>query len=151
MTGNAGLHGRLAPENIVPTIVWDQSMTTGVDSVDDQHKQLIAWLNDLLVAMSQGRGRLELQDLLDQLGNYAVTHFGHEEGCMAKYQCPIAPKNVAQHKEFIVTFASFREEFEHDGAPAHLVVRIETELMRWLSGHIKRTDTLMAPCVKGKG
>ena len=134
----------------MPTIVWDQSMTTGVDSVDDQHKQLIAWLNDLLVAMSQGRGRLELEALLDQLGNYAVTHFGHEEGCMAKYQCPIAAKTVAQHKEFIVTFTSFREEFKHDGATAHLVVRIETELMRWLSGHIKRTDTQLAPCVKGK-
>ena len=39
---------------------------------------------------------------------------------------------------------------ERDGATAHLVVRIETELMKWLSSHIKRTDTQLAPCVKGK-
>jgi hemerythrin len=100
--------------------------------------------------MSQGRGRSELEGLLDQLGTYAGTHFGHEEACMAKYQCPVASQNIAQHKEFIVTFTSFREEFEHDGASAHLVVRIETELMRWLTSHIKRTDTQLAPCVKAK-
>ena len=63
---------------------------------------------------------------------------------------PATAQNIAQHKEFILTFTSFREEFERDGATAHLVVRIETELMRWLSGHIKRTDTQLAPCVKGK-
>jgi hemerythrin len=49
-------------------IRWDQSMTTGVETIDDQHKQLIAWLNDLLAAMSQGKGRDEVQRLLDDLG-----------------------------------------------------------------------------------
>ena len=43
------------------TIQWDQSMATGIDSVDAQHKQLIAWLNDLLAAISQGRARPEIQ------------------------------------------------------------------------------------------
>jgi hemerythrin-like metal-binding protein len=125
-------------------------MTTGVDSLDDQHKQLIAWLNDLLSAMSLGRGRAEIDGLLDQLGNYAGTHFGDEEGCMAKYRCPVAAQNIAQHKEFVLTFTSCREEYERDGASAHLAVRIETELMRWLSGHIKRTDAQLAHCVKDK-
>jgi hemerythrin-like metal-binding protein len=125
-------------------------MTTGVDSVDDQHKQLITWLNDLLAAMSKGQGRNEIAGLLDQLGTYAGTHFGHEEACMAKYNCPVAAQNIAQHKDFIITFTSFKEEFERDGATAHLVVRVESELMRWLSSHIKRTDTQLAPCVKGK-
>jgi hemerythrin len=77
-----------------------------------------------------------------------VTHFGKEEECMAKWRCPVAAQNVAAHKEFVVTFTSFREEFDRDGATAHLVVRVETELMRWLSGHIKRTDTQLAHCVK---
>lgn len=132
----------------MPTIAWDASMTTGVASLDDQHRQLISWLNDLLSAMSLGRGRTEIAGLLDQLGSYAVTHFGKEEECMAKWKCPVAAQNVAAHKDFVVTFTSFRDEFDRDGATAHLVVRIETELMRWLSGHIKRTDTQLAHCVK---
>ena len=134
----------------MPTIAWDPSMTTGLDSVDAQHKQLIAWLNDLLAAVSSGRGRSEVAVVLDQLGIYAATHFSHEEDCMARYHCPAAAQNIAAHKDFVTTFTGFREEFDRDGATAHLIVRVETELMRWLSSHIKRTDTQLAACVRGK-
>jgi hemerythrin len=132
----------------MPNIQWDPSMTTGVESLDAQHKQLITWLNDLLSAMSLGRGRTEVDRLLGDLGNYAATHFGQEEECMAKYKCPVAAANLSAHKAFVVTFASFKEEYERDGATAHLVVRLESELMRWLTSHIKRVDTQLAPCVK---
>jgi hemerythrin-like metal-binding protein len=134
----------------MPMITWDPSMTAGVETVDVQHRQLIDWLNDLLSAMSQGRGRTEIEGLLDQLGNYAVTHFGHEEACMARYQCPVAAANAAAHKDFVATLTSFKAEYERDGATAHLVVRIESELMRWLTGHIKRTDTQLAACVRNR-
>jgi hemerythrin-like metal-binding protein len=132
----------------MPTIAWDVSMTTGIESLDAQHKQLISWLNDLLAAVSEGRGRSEVAVLLDQLGTYAATHFGHEEDCMAKYNCPVAAQNIAAHRDFVTTFTGFREEFDRDGATAHLVVRVETELMRWLSQHIKRTDSQLAACVR---
>jgi hemerythrin-like metal-binding protein len=69
----------------MPTIQWDQSMATGLDTVDAQHKQLIAWLNDLMEAISQGRARSEIQGLLAKLGAYSAFHFGHEEECMAWY------------------------------------------------------------------
>ena len=36
-------------------------MATGVDTVDAQHKQLIAWLNDLVQAIGQGRSRSEIE------------------------------------------------------------------------------------------
>jgi len=132
----------------MPTISWEPSMTTGIEALDNQHKQLIAWLNDLLEAMSMGRGRAEVDGLLDKLGGYAVMHFGHEEDCMTKYNCPVAAKNVTAHQEFIATFSNLREDFEKNGASAHLVVRVESELMRWLTGHIKGTDTQLAPCVR---
>ena len=54
-------------ENQMPTISWDPSMTTGVEALDNQHKQLISWLNDLLAARSEGRGRAQLDSLLDKL------------------------------------------------------------------------------------
>jgi len=134
----------------MPTIQWDESMTTGVESLDAQHRQLINWLNDLLGAMSLGRGRPEVKPLLDRLGAYAALHFGTEEDCMTKYNCPVAAKNVEQHKQFVETFGSFSEEYERTGPTAHLTVRLESELMRWLTTHIRRTDTQLAECVKPK-
>jgi hemerythrin len=132
----------------MPTIQWDQSMATGIDTVDAQHKQLIAWLNDLLAAVSQGRAGSEIQGLLDRLGTYSATHFGHEEECMVMYKCPAAEENLLAHKDFVVTLAALRDDFERDGATAHLVVRVEVEMLRWLTTHIKRTDTQLLPCVK---
>lgn len=123
-------------------------MATGVDTVDAQHRQLIAWLNDLLGAMNQGRGRSEIQGLLDQLRDYSVTHFGHEEGCMAKYKCPAAEQNAQAHKQFVATFSALQEEFKRNGATHLLAIRVEGELLRWLTSHIRRTDTQLLPCVR---
>ena len=98
--------------------------------------------------MSEGRARAQLDSLLDKLNGYAVMHFTHEEDCMAKYNCPVAAQNIEMHKTFIATFAGFREELEETGPTAHLAVRLQNELMRWLISHIKATDTQLGPCVK---
>jgi hemerythrin len=132
------------------TISWDPTMSTGIDTVDNQHKQLITWLNDLLTAMSEGRGRANVESVLDKLGAYALMHFGHEEDCMNRYNCPVAAQNEAAHKDFVATFTAFREEFERDGATSHLVIRVQNELMRWLTNHIKGTDTKLLPCVRSQ-
>ena len=128
-------------------IQWEDSMTTGVDTIDAQHKQLITWLNDLLSAMSEGRGRKEIEKVLNDLAGYAATHFSDEEDCMARYKCPVAAQNIAAHKQFVETFGAFKTEFDQTGPTAALVVRTESELMRWLAGHIKGTDTKLYPCV----
>jgi hemerythrin len=131
----------------MPAVQWEPRMSTGVEAIDSQHRQLISWLNDLLTGMSAGRGRSEIDGLLKQLGMYAALHFGHEEECFARYECPLAERNSAQHKDFVATFQSFREEFDRDGATAALVIRVEAELLRWLTNHILRTDTSLRPCV----
>ena len=130
------------------TISWDPTMSTGIDTLDNQHKQLISWLNDLLAAMSEGRGRANVESVLDRLGAYAVMHFDHEEDCMNRYRCPVAAQNEAAHKDFVATFTALREDFEREGATAHLVIRVENELMRWLTNHIRATDTKLLPYVK---
>jgi hypothetical protein len=41
-----------------------------------------------------------------------------------------------------------RDEFDRNGATAHLVVRVEVEMLRWLTTHIKRTDAQLLPSVQ---
>ena len=67
---------------------------------------------------------------------------------MARYKCPAAEQNILAHKDFVVTLAALTDEFDRDGATAHLVVRVEVEMLRWLTTHIKRTDTQLLPCVQ---
>ncbi len=131
----------------MPSISWDPSMSTGVDSVDAQHRQLIAWLNDLLSAMAVGQGRAEIVELLNNLSGYSSMHFGHEEECMVRYNCPAAEANVMAHRNFVTTFAALKEQFDREGATAALTMRVEAELLRWLVTHIRGTDVQLAPCV----
>jgi hemerythrin len=135
----------------MPTISWDVSMSTGVDTLDNQHKQLIAWLNDLLDAISLGRSGAEVARLIDRLSGYTVMHFGGEEACMEHYRCPVAARNAAAHREFVLTLAAFKGEYEATGVTAQLAVRVQTELMRWLTGHIKRIDAQLGHCVTDTG
>lgn len=48
------------------------------------------------------------------------------------------------------TLDELRQELDRDGATARLIVRVETELLRWFSSHIKRTDARLAACVPRK-
>lgn len=54
------------------------------------------------------------------------------------------------HKQFVKTLDELRQELDRDGATARLIVRVETELLRWFSSHIKRTDARLAACVPRK-
>ncbi len=128
-------------------IVWDQSMATGEATIDEQHRVLISWLNDLLAAMGQGKGRSEIERVLQSLGEYTVMHFGHEEACFQRLRCPAAAENAAAHREFIRIFSGFKAEFETSGPTSDLVLRVKQELAHWVATHIRRTDVKIQPCL----
>ena len=124
------------------------TMSTGIDSVDAQHKVLIADLNTLLEAMAAGQGSARLDSVLAKLETYAATHFKHEEACMAKYACPSAAANIGAHKKFVETFVGIRNEVRAKGPSAALTLRAKSELVDWLGNHVNRVDTTLLPCVR---
>jgi hemerythrin-like metal-binding protein len=65
-------------------------MATGVQKVDEQHKELIRHFNEFHQAMAYGKGLATATSLLGFLAVYTETHFTCEEGCMTRYQCPAA-------------------------------------------------------------
>ena len=102
----------------MPAIIWDESMSTGVQALDDQHKQVITWLNEMLEAMLQGKGHAEIKGMLDRINSYTTIHFRHEEDCMARYKCPAAHADAADHARLSRVLAGLNAEFERDGATA---------------------------------
>ena len=74
MPGNRAVQSRNG------VIAWDAAlMSTGVDSVDSQHQELIQRINELHAACLAGTAKDELLKLLGFLGEYAQSHFSHEE------------------------------------------------------------------------
>ena len=123
------------------------TMSTGVDEIDAQHKELISRLNDLFQRMQTGEGAAALKGLLDFLGTYASWHFSREERCMDAVQCSVAAANKQAHAAFLKTFTDLRKRFEAEGPTTTLVLQAQRELSSWLTSHICKIDTHLKACV----
>ncbi|MHB1035965.1 MAG: bacteriohemerythrin [Pirellulales bacterium] len=131
-------------------LAWEPTMTTGVRSVDDQHKELFRQVAALKDAMSQGKGRDEIARVLGFLGDYVVKHFSEEERVMARYACPAAAANKAAHAAFLAKFKELRARFDTAGAGPALVLETFDVVTKWLVEHIHKIDTQLLASVAGQ-
>lgn len=125
---------------------WNASLRTGVDEIDEQHKELFRQANNLNAAMSQGKGRDEVGRLLDFLGKYVIDHFAQEEALMARWRCSMAEANKQAHRQFVARFNELRKQ-SGEGANASVVIDIYNELTQWLVQHIRGIDAKLATYV----
>ncbi len=128
-------------------IKWDESYSTGEETVDSQHKLLFEFINDLNRDIMAGKSAHDFEDHLRFLSNYAKSHFCYEESCMDRYQCPAAKKNKEAHQEFIEFYKSYEAKIRKNGfSPGH-VSELHHFIENWIVGHIKRIDTQLKPCI----
>ena len=128
-------------------IVWDETqMSTGVDSIDSQHQELIRRINELHSACLAGTAREELLKLLGFLGEYAQSHFRHEEGVMQEHRCPARGQNQAAHVQFLRDYEKLGEIVKRSGPTTTAVIQIKELLGNWLTKHICGTDTKLRSC-----
>ena len=71
-------------------------LETGNAKIDEQHKQLIAAINDLLAACSKGQGRDQLKTTAQFLYDYTTKHFADEE----KLQLASKYPDYINHKKY---------------------------------------------------
>jgi hemerythrin len=127
---------------------WNERlMSTGVADIDDQHKELIAKLNQLFDALASGAPDGEVKSMLKFLGEYTVWHFGAEENCMDKHRCPAAAANKQAHAAFLQTFKGISDRVESEGVTDALAIETQQEVANWVRNHIVKIDTKLRPCV----
>jgi hemerythrin len=122
---------------------WDETLSTGVPKLDEQHKDLIRHLNELIEATRSGHGSSELGKLFDYLAHYATEHFRDEECCMARFMCPTAEINRRMHQTFLLNVASCRKRMDTEGPTSELALEMEHQLAHWILSHMKDVDGRM--------
>jgi hemerythrin len=129
--------------------VWEESMRTGDELCDDQHKELIRRLNLLLHAMHHAQPAEQVESMLAFLDTYVAAHFTHEEACMDRYHCPLAETNRRAHGVFVMRFRALRDEWTSQSSTTALVaVKMLRDLSAWLVDHIRTIDARMLPYVQ---
>lgn len=124
-------------------IRWRASLSVGIDSIDEQHKELIRRAARFLNGLSK-RSRQEVGLLLSYLRIYAVAHFGEEEEAMRAAEYPGYQRHKHQHDRFLRDLLALSAEQEKRRGPGLDAGRIGAWLAEWLAEHVSRTDKEMA-------
>lgn len=128
---------------------WSEAYSTGITMLDSQHKTLFRMSDDYREALDAGRGERVYKVMLDSLDAYARGHFGSEEQCMYRYQCPAAAANADAHKRFLDVLADYKQQYAASGFRHDEAARLVDFIDAWLAGHIGGIDVQLKACVAG--
>lgn len=129
---------------------WDESLNVGVVSINDQHKKLVAMVNDLHDEMQKGQGAAALGKTLDGLVDYTKTHFAYEEKLFADTGYADAAAHKHEHAKLTVTVIAVQQRY-NGGAGDSLSGDVMDFLKSWLVNHIQGTDKKYGPHLQAKG
>lgn len=123
-------------------LVWDESLSTGNESIDQQHRRLFSFVNNLEKEVQEDPQAPLKAEKLDFLQTYVQVHFASEELCMFHNVCSVATTNKLAHQAFIQ-----RVEALTTGAEKVTTSELLTFLEKWILGHIRVVDRQMNECV----
>lgn len=129
-------------------IQWRESLAIGVESIDNQHKELLARFDRLLSACQEGQGIEELKKLQTFLGEYVFTHFNDEEGLQRLHRYPAYEAHRSEHIYFIEQIRRLTAETEKEGVSTHHVIETNNFLLKWLLNHISKVDVELGAFLK---
>ena len=130
-------------------IVWNPSISVGIDTIDKQHKKLIGLVNELADAMKDGKSKDVLSKVFGGLVEYTKEHFAFEESLFRQHGYAGKEEHIRQHAELTAQAMGLKKDFESGKA----AVSMETLkfLNTWLIDHIQGTDKKYAPHLIQKG
>lgn len=115
---------------------WSEDLDTGIAVIDDQHKRIVAMINQLDDAQRTA-SKVKVAVVIDELIDYTVSHFAFEEAMLeeAGYVFTKAHKRV--HALFIKRVEDYRQRFT---SGEDITDELKGLLGRWLFSHIRSDD-----------
>ena len=123
---------------------WSDDLATGIPWIDTQHKNIITRANDFLDAVSQGRGKKEIDKAVKLLETFAYTHFETENKYMLQYKYPDYKLHKAQHEKYIKVIETLKMEYDIQVLSPDFIRKIKTVLLSYLQNHIEKFDKPLA-------
>jgi cyclic di-GMP phosphodiesterase len=120
-------------------VIWNDSLSVGIDIIDEHHRYLFDLLNDLYDVVTQKRGLRNVARLIRALDSYAKVHFRAEEMMMSHYGFEGIKRQESQHQAFEKKIREFFEELHSNPLVAQFDVLLY--LRTWLVNHILIEDT----------
>jgi hemerythrin len=121
-------------------ITWKPYYSVNCPPLDDEHRQVIACINELHSAMNGADAAATIKRVMDKLVGYTRTHFEHEEQILKEIGHPDFAAHKALHDAMKRRTLALRGHLDLITARDVLVL-----LKDWWLGHIQSEDKSYTP------
>ncbi|MCP3901259.1 MAG: hemerythrin family protein [Desulfobacteraceae bacterium] len=125
-------------------IQWTEQMSVGVIEIDEQHKQLIVYINKLYdsLKIKKNQSRI-LQNILNSLIQYTIVHFAVEESLMRIFDYSEYEAHKKQHMDLKKQVLELNSKIKK--GEAKLTKEVIIFLRDWIRNHILQEDKQYSP------
>ncbi len=117
-------------------IKWSSVLDTDINIIDQQHKRIVKYINDLVDAKKVD-DNVMVGDVIEELVDYTLSHFAFEESLMEQAGYPFLIPHQKIHALFTERVSTYVERFK---AGEDVAEDLVTMLQKWLVNHIKLED-----------
>jgi len=127
---------------------WNKNFETGIELIDEQHKQLVQILNKLAAHLANNSNEDILNKVFDELADYADYHFKAEEQIWSAHfkGDDWLENHEHTHESFIDKVIALKKQ-ESTKPLDDVIQEIISFLAQWLAYHILESDKRMAKAV----
>ena len=116
----------------------------GITKIDAEHKKLFELIANTDSALKNNDNSIENALLLiNELKQYAVSHFSHEEAYMESINDPELARQKKEHSTFIEKVNGYNFDDVTDVSAKAIILELLEYLSKWLMGHILGSDILI--------
>ncbi|WHH57916.1 bacteriohemerythrin [Petroclostridium sp. X23] len=123
---------------------WNESLETGYEEIDAQHREMLDRVNQFMQAISEGKKEGIVCETIIFLEQYVVEHFHAEEVIQSKYRYPGYKNHKKLHEEFISKLEELKDTVVQGGISPEVTFEIGSTLSLWLVEHIGMQDKALA-------
>jgi len=130
--------------------MWNDDMLIGVPEIDNQHRGLVAAIDELLVACANNQNEESIRKTLLYIADYTKVHFTDEEKIQEEYGFPEMRMHKKQHDDFVTTATKLILEYVSIKTSDNLAEKICKTLVDWVGNHIRTEDKKIGEYIKSK-
>ena len=128
---------------------WNDSLSTGVEKFDEQHKMLLKLLNRLLGLIKEREDTSGMGSILQELVFFALSHFNDEEDAMKRFGYEHIEEHIIEHDKIKLMVGRLHQNYLAGNRPE--TIEILEVITRWFEDHLKNMDSKYGPFLKEKG
>ena len=130
-----------------PLVVWSESYATGIELIDNQHRELVNLTNHLYKACLTGEDAVKtvFKEAMSRMVEYVRFHFSAELEILARIHYPGYPEHKKQHDELVQKILEAAQDYNE--GKKFIANQFVRTLKDWVFSHIAIYDKVYAAYV----